>query len=368
MDSRAAVNRMLALMRRGASAAPHDEPGWLEQADVARRLNLIGSVGEKLRLHGVQPPPNVARHFEGARQLSERQRQSVLWEVRCLDDCLATLGVPVMLLKGAAYAMADHPVSHGRLFGDVDILVPEAVLGDVEHELMRAGWASAKSDPYDQRYYRQWMHELPPMFNVRRGSVLDVHHNVLPRTARHHPDPALILDRSQALPGHACIQVPALEDLLVHSLVHLVHEGEFHNGLRDLVDIDGLIASAPDPEAFWQRVLTAAAGNGLAEPVRLGLLLARDCIGSPVPETILQALSPGEPTELGPVLGRVLPRALFSHARRPPVDGLDEWARRAVYWRAHALRMPPHLLAAHLARKSWLALNPPKVEAPREAV
>jgi hypothetical protein len=367
MDAQAAIARLLALLRQADPAQPLSEAQWQEHATVARRLNLIGTAGEKLRVQGVRPPAAIARHFEGARALSERQRQSVRWEVRCIDDCLAPLGVPVLLLKGAAYAMADHVVSRGRLFGDVDILVPVAALGDVESELMKAGWATAKSDPYDQRYYRQWMHELPPMFNVRRGSVLDVHHNLLPRTARHHPDPDKILARSQPLAEHRCMRVPALQDMLVHSLVHLVHEGEFHNGLRDLVDIDGLIASGAGQSDFWQRVSAAALGNELAEPVRLGLLLARECVGTPVPEALLRELAPGQPPQLSRWHAAMLPRALYSHALREPLPRRDRWARQAAYWRAHALRMPPHLLAVHLARKAWLSLQPVKVEPQREA-
>jgi hypothetical protein len=34
---------------------------------------------------------------------------------------------------------------------------------------MLAGWAATHHDAYDQRYYRQWMHELPPMQPYARG-------------------------------------------------------------------------------------------------------------------------------------------------------------------------------------------------------
>ncbi|RXL80730.1 hypothetical protein EO238_31730, partial [Citrobacter sp. AAK_AS5] len=81
----------------------------------------------------------------------------------------------IVVLKGAAYAMARLPVADGRIFGDVDILVPHETLADVESALMLAGWASIHRDPYDQRYYRMWMHEIPPMRHLHRGTVIDVH-------------------------------------------------------------------------------------------------------------------------------------------------------------------------------------------------
>ena len=38
----------------------------------------------------------------------------------------------MVLLKGSAYAAAGLRLRAGRLFGDVDILVPEEALGEVE--------------------------------------------------------------------------------------------------------------------------------------------------------------------------------------------------------------------------------------------
>ena len=45
-----------------------------------------------------------------------------------------------------------------------------------------------KSDPYDDAYYRRWMHELPPLIHRERDRMIDVHHTILPLTARITPD------------------------------------------------------------------------------------------------------------------------------------------------------------------------------------
>jgi hypothetical protein len=66
------------------------------------------------------------------------------------------------------------------MFSDVDVLVPRDRLADVEAALMLAGWASTNPSEYDQHYYRRWMHELPPLQHIRRQTVLDVHHAILP--------------------------------------------------------------------------------------------------------------------------------------------------------------------------------------------
>ena len=79
--------------------------------------------------------------------------------------------------------LAGRPAASGRVFADVDILIAQPLLGEAESLLTLQGWMSDKLDAYDQRYYRQWMHELPPLQHMRRSSVIDVHHAILPETA-----------------------------------------------------------------------------------------------------------------------------------------------------------------------------------------
>jgi hypothetical protein len=53
-----------------------------------------------------------------------------------------------------------------------------------------------------------------------------------------------------------------------------------------------------------------------------------------------------------------LTQAVFARVVRPMHPSCDDAstriARRLWYLRAHALRMPPRQLAAHLARKTWM--------------
>ena len=107
---------------------------------------------------------------------------------------------------------------------------------------MLHGWATRHRDPYDVRYYRQWMHELPPMMNRRRGTVIDVHHNILPRTARDTPDARAVDRRIVTRLPIDPLRVLEPCDLVIHSATHLFHEGELRNGLRDLLDLQSLIS------------------------------------------------------------------------------------------------------------------------------
>ncbi|HWJ95141.1 MAG TPA: nucleotidyltransferase family protein, partial [Telluria sp.] len=213
-------------------------PQWdllLRQAACTRlTATLLALAEERGQLDAIPAQPR--EHFEWVRLLAARHQQAVRFETARICAALAGLGLPLVLLKGAAYVAAGLPAAQGRLFSDIDILVPKRRLGEVEAALMMAGWATTHHDPYDQRYYRQWMHELPPMRHVRRQSVIDVHHAILPETAAVRPEPARLLAAARALPDDRDVRVLAPADMVLHSAAHLFH-GEFEHGLRDLFDL-----------------------------------------------------------------------------------------------------------------------------------
>ena len=357
-DTQAATRALLQTLRDPTAAclggAGLSGAAWTALVATARSAHLLGTLAERLHEAGVAAPPAVARHLDGARRLAARQRLSVQWEAHALQAALGALGVPVVLLKGAAYVMSPLGLGAGRMFGDVDILVPRAALGDVESALMLAGFVSAKSDDYDQRYYRQWMHEIPPMAHLHRGTVLDVHHTILPLTSRHAPDPLAIVARATPLPELPALHVPAIEDLVIHSLVHLVHEGELAHGLRDLWDIDAMVRAHGRVPGFWDRLTDHAGGNDLAGPVAFGLQVAQRVLATPVPAPVQAALNGrGGTGWAGKGLVRHYLRALAVGPEGGAPGWRATWSRQRIYLRAHALRMPPALLVRHLAVKAW---------------
>jgi len=105
-------------------------------------------------------------------------------------------------------------------------------LPEVEAALMLQGWATTHHNSYDQRYYRRWMHELPPLRHVTRATVLDVHHAILPETARLKPDSAKLLAASVPAQSDARFRVLAPADMVLHSATHLLHDEELRHGLR----------------------------------------------------------------------------------------------------------------------------------------
>lgn len=364
-----ASKRLIDLMQSPGYAGRLSLTDWTQILSVARAANLVGTLSERLNQADALIPTQVKRHLDGMAQLSLRQRESVRWETHQLARALEHLATPVLLLKGAAYVLGELPTSIGRLFGDIDILVPRSMLCDVEIAMMTHGWTSAKQSEYDQCYYRQWMHELPPMVNVRRGTVLDIHHTLLPLTSRHTPDPEKLIKASLEIPGLAPLRIPSPHDILIHSITHLFHEGELHNGLRDLFDIDGLIRHfAQSIPGFWNTLVDRAEELQLTESLFLGLHFAAQLLQTPVPIAILKDCSSrAAPSSVALWLLELLYNEGLQPMHPDCDSTLTQTARWLLFLRAHWLRMPPHLLTMHLSRKTWKSLFPDKKRTVTEA-
>ena len=177
-------------------------------------------------------PEAPRRHLEAACKLSHKHHRDVHWEVRCICQSLSPLKVPIILLKGAAYVVSGLPAARGRIFRDIDVMVPRERLDEVELRLLHEGWLWMNRDAYDQHYYRTWTHQLPPMIHHRRMVSLDVHHTIVPVTARPKVDVQALRDASLPLEAKADLRVLAPSDMVLHSATHLFNEGEFSHGLR----------------------------------------------------------------------------------------------------------------------------------------
>src|SRR4029078_13620285 len=186
-------------------------------ADLLARIAVL--LDERGLLERVPSAPRA--HLLGAQKLALAQAGEVRREVALVRKALDATGVDIVLLKGAAYLLAQLPPANGRLFSDVDILVPSEALRKVEAALMLHGWATSHHEPYDQRYYRQWMHELPPLRHVKRGTVLDVHHSIAPPTGRMKPDSARLLAAAVPVAGHARLKVLSPLYIIFDSAVHV---------------------------------------------------------------------------------------------------------------------------------------------------
>lgn len=332
------------------------ESEWDSLLRTARRANLLSRIACILQARELieNLPPKIGHHLGSALRVAESNHVSVLQEVRKVQSALVEQRIPVVLLKGAAYIAGALSPAPGRLLSDIDILVPGGQLQVAERELVKHGWMPTKFDAYDQCYYRQWMHELPPLRHLGRGTSLDVHHTILPPTAALKPDVNKLWDQAVSLPSYDGVFVLSPEDMVLHSATHLFHDGELENGLRDLVDMDSLIRGFSADDDFPERLVWRAAELDLSRPLFYALRYCKKLLGTPFPEgasTIAE--KQGRPNR---ALVRLMDRLIIwsicavLHNKIPPMTHL---AKFAMYVRSHYLRMPVYLLIPHLIRKQF---------------
>ena len=329
---------------------------WHPLIRRARHAGLLGRIAVLLADRGVFAglPQQPRRHLEAALILAEKHRRDVLWEVRCIHRALETLNLPLILLKGAAYAIADLPAARGRMFSDIDILVPRQAIRDVERCLVAAGWRPSKVDRWDERFYREWMHQIPPMVHASRDTLIDVHHTIVPPTARVKLAPEKLVESARPAPGHPGVLTLGPAEMVAHSATHLFNEGEFGRSLRDLVDLDLLLRHFGADAAFWPSLLARARALDLARPVFYALRYTQRILGTPVPESVMaEAAEDGPGALLLPVMDALFERALAAEDLEEP-DWASGVARFLLYVRGHHLRLPPRLLVPHLVRKAFL--------------
>lgn len=350
-----AVDALTRILREPLAARRLSETEWDLLLRQGRRAGLMARLGLVLRQAAVleAAPAAARRHLDAAWAVAQRVQEAVDWELTRIRAALQERDAPLVLLKGAAYVADGLPVAAGRLFGDVDLLVPEDRIAQVEAALMAHGWAPVKLSAYDQRYYRRWMHEIPPLEHVRRQTVIDVHHNILPRTARFHPDAALLFAAARPAARAPGFFVPAPVDLVIHCTTHLFHEGETDRALRDLLDLDGLLRhfAATEP-GFWDALVPRARALDLARPLYYGLRYARRLLGTPLPPAVEQAAQAGAPAWPVRLAMDALAREGFRPRHASCRNAFTPLAHFALYVRGHWLRMPPHLLLPHLVRKA----------------
>lgn len=333
-----------------------------------RRANLLARLAHRMTEDGLLDavPQRPRLHLVSALRMVERQNKAMRWEVRCiraaLNDVAAETGL--ILLKGAAYVMADLPAANGRTFSDIDVLVPKSHLARVESQLMLNGWQGTHHDEYDQRYYRRWMHEIPPMRHIRRGTNIDVHHAILPETARLKVNTPELFRNVVALPGHEELFVLDPVDMLLHSATHLFHEGSLDNGLRDLFDLDSLFRHFGKNPDFWKRLVPRAVELGLVRPLYYAVRFCSELLGTSISPDIVEATMAGKPAPMTSFLMDYC----YRRALRTPHASCNgrgtSLARSALYVRSHWLRMPFPLLAYHLLRKAVRRSTPASWEAP----
>lgn len=225
-----------------------NEQGYDALLRILRQTDLVSSFGFLTKTHENQEvlPVYMQSHVNASKVFSDAQTRQVFSACALIKKAADDLGIELLFLKGAAYCLRQTQNSRGRLFSDIDILVKVEDLNTLESYLNANGWKSKELNDYDDKYYREWSHELPPFTHLATGVSLDIHHTLLPKVSHYRVDiedlwrNELKLNSGFSVPNHAY--------LILHSAIHLLLNEDVEKGFRDLLDINLLIIEYMEDE------------------------------------------------------------------------------------------------------------------------
>lgn len=325
---------------------------WCGLVALSRQIGFLPFLYQSAVDIGIleELPQSVKSQLVSAQLELTKQHDSVIWHFEQLLERNPP-SVKVALLKGAAYILGKKKNAKFRLISDIDLLVEKKSLAEAEFWLFLNGFAVSTSDEYDDYYYRQWMHELPPFVSAKSGLVVDLHHNILPISSKRHIDAKLLFENAKSIPPNCYL--PCDEDLIIHAGVHLIQDSVFNRTLRDLCDQYWLLEDYVKPEKNTDKLLERAYMLGLNVDLAKNLELMQRILNRSLTHTeerfVRQNLRrlPTWPIE----------RSCYLIMLRQPT--LSQWsvkhriASSYLFAKSHFIKMPIKLLVKHTLVKSY---------------
>lgn len=323
-----------------------------------RAANLLSIFAHKVKRNDLldKLPENFHSHIRSNINYSERQQYQVGIEIDRINLLLKGAGVTPVFLKGAAYNIEKAASLEGRTMSDIDILVSSSEIKKTEKSLLSLGWQAKELSNYDEKYYREFAHEIPPMFDPISGTTLDIHHNLYLPVSGKAPDESLLRQNIIVSSENKLVFKKHMQAL--HACVHLYWNEDVSSSLRDLYDFTCLCNESAS-EQFWDAIIKTAKNMHLSP-----LLYDVICLS----EFFFQLHCPLETkTQLRSHLTLfqrvrqsitrfVMKRALVPDTRACSSISLQT-CRFLAYLRGHLLKMPIYVLVPHLLKKISMSLR-----------
>lgn len=336
----------IAFLKSPAAFCQHaDNACWSRFIQEARQYALLGTCYFIAREQNLWDliPSQVQAHLTSGYHYAEKQKITLLHEMLALEKVFTDGAFPVLVVKGTAYRLAGYQFARGRVFSDIDLLVPPEHFKQALHVLNNAGYLEMAMSAYDRRYYLRWSHQSPPLMHFLRGANIDLHHHIFPVASREDIRVESMI--STALPlKNSAFSTPAPAYLFMHAAVHLFYQDETHKLIKDLCDLYQMYLEIIKQEPV-QQIIDAAQASQAQAAVLYALQSLQLIFGIRLPEEAAQLL---------PFASRYRQwqmRFLLSHL----LDKTSFWHRPAhLAWviRGHLLKMGPFTLLYHAVAKT----------------
>lgn len=340
--------RLIEVLRSPETVSTISLEQWNEVVVEGRKFQLLGQLAARLQNRNFlsEVPPQVRRHLDLELLTATRRAEAAMWEVSSMRRAIDG-SYPLTFIKGCAYVLGGDNNANGRTFSDIDVVVPKAFLSELESLFFSLGWKPSTVSEYDDAYYRNWMHELPPMEHVRRNTVLDLHHAINPPVSRYYIEPTMFFKtKVEVMPG---IFILSPVDRVIHCAMHLLQEGEPKKLLRDLFDLFSLVNQHFPSVDELKRLRFRASELNVAK-------VSMSAVAASLEIFETRSVDVGDRSEW--LQACLVKAAVTAHNKS---NSLSTWiggmAGVVILVHSHWMKMPLKLLIPHLCRKSWLRLH-----------
>jgi hypothetical protein len=184
-------------------------------------------------------PADLKDYLKSLHDINYQRNLSINQQLQVLAELFETHNISYVLLKGAALLQYLNTEDLGqRMIGDIDLLVPEALLYKAQDLLIQSGYKEAHGFNYQPKGFRH----LNRLVHAKQIAAVELHRS--PLNAKHE----VYLSASQLLDSKVQqngLWVPHRRSLVAHNILslQLTDGGHYYKTLSYRCMYDGLLLS-----------------------------------------------------------------------------------------------------------------------------
>ena len=229
-------------------------------------------------------PQDVLDQLQSRFRANGRRNLLLTGELLGLLRTLKAKGIPAVPYKGPILAVHAYGNLALREFGDLDVLIHKDNIPKAKDVMASLGYRQLEelTGAQEEAYLRS---QCEYIFTNDRGTIVELHWALVPRKITFSLDPEDLWTRLEAIDlGGATVPTFSPEDTLLILCVH----GSKHRWKRLAWVCDVAETINAHPSMDWKRILAQAVELRGERMLFMGLFLANDLLGAPLPEYVLE--------------------------------------------------------------------------------
>jgi len=252
---------------------PVGEPPTLdwEQVYHLTEINRLAPiVCSALAIHAL--PEEWADRLEILARRSRMRTAVMIEEFQRIHAQMNIAGIPTIPIKGIAISQQVYPSPSMRYYDDLDLLVPATDGQGAIKVLEKMGYEAHPNAP------RPEWHHLTPQIHRKRGTMVEIHIDLIRRTGQGWPIDDIWNRSKSAILGEVSATLLSDEDSLILTVLHARHN--LFNRLVYMLDSSLMTSAASNNDQYWNRVSTLGEEAGASCALRYTLQTAERLFGS----------------------------------------------------------------------------------------